>query len=100
MAAGVDAYLNLTVRHARAQWRSIRQRTTATRQVAFLPVETLLCYGLFYRLDPHRFGGANIDRVPDLVKVLAATFRRSPGSLTSKMLNLDGSRANAARPEP
>jgi hypothetical protein len=53
----------------------------------------------FYLLDPHRFGGANIGRVPDAVKVLAATFRRSPGSLTNKMLNLDGSRPNAARPE-
>jgi putative restriction endonuclease len=100
MSEGVDAYLGLTESDARAQWRSIRQRTLARRQVPFLPVETLLCYGLFYRLDPHRYGGANIDRVPDEVKSLAATLNRTAGSLTNKMLNLDGSRPNAARPEP
>lgn len=100
MADAVDAYLNLTESDARAQWRSIKQRTPAPRQVAFLPVETLLCYALFYRMDPHRFGGGNIDRVPEAVKDLATTFRRTPGSITNKMLNLDGSRPNAARPEP
>jgi len=73
MADAVDAYLHLTESDARAQWRSIKQRTPAPRQVAFLPVETLLCYGLFYRMDPHRYGGGNIDRVPDAAKVLATT---------------------------
>jgi hypothetical protein len=38
--------------------------------------------------------------VPDAVNALAATFKRPPGSITNKMLNLDGSRPNAARPEP
>jgi putative restriction endonuclease len=100
MADAVSAYLHLTEAQARAQWRSIRQRTPLARQVPFLPVETLLTYGLFYVLNPHRFGGANIDQVPPEVNALAATFKRSPGSLTNKMLNLDGSRANAARHEP
>jgi len=99
MADAVDAYLHLTEADARAQWRSIRQRLPAVRQVAFLPVETLLSYGLFYLLNPHRFGGGNIDQVPPPVNALAATFRRTPGSLTNKMLNLDGSRANSARHE-
>jgi putative restriction endonuclease len=55
---------------------------------------------LFYLLNPHRFGGGNIDQVPPEVNTLAATFRRTPGSLTNKMLNLDGSRPNSARHEP
>src|SRR5229473_668279 len=70
------------------------------RQVAFNTVETLLCYGLFYILDPHRYGGANIGRVPSIVRALAAFFRRTPGSITNKMLNLDGSRQHSARNEP
>ncbi len=70
------------------------------RQVAFNIVETLLCYGLFYILDPHRYGGANISTVPSPVKTLAAFFRRTPGSITNKMLNLDGSRRHGARDEP
>src|SRR6266550_6475664 len=70
------------------------------RQVAFNVVETLLCYGLFAILDPHRYGGANIDKVPPLVLTLAVFFRRTPGSITNKMLNLDGSRVHSARNEP
>jgi putative restriction endonuclease len=100
MADAVDAYLQLTEAQARAQWQSIHQRVPLARQVAFLPVETLLSYALFYLLNPHRFGGGNIDQVPPEVKALAATFKRSAGSLTNKMLNLDGSRANSARHEP
>ena len=70
------------------------------RQVPFTLVETLLCYGLFAILDPHRYGGANIDKVPPLVHTLAVFFRRTPGSITNKMLNLDGSRVHSARHEP
>ena len=70
------------------------------RQVAFNIVETLLCYGLFYILDPHHYGGGNIDTLPVPAKKLAAFFCRTPGSITSKMLNLDGSRLHSARSEP
>src|SRR5579883_1898954 len=70
------------------------------RQVPFNMVETVLCYGLFYILDPHRYGGANIDKVPSEVNTLAAFFRRTPGSITNKMLNLDGSRKHCALEEP
>jgi len=70
------------------------------RQVPFNAVETLFCYGLFSVLDPHRYGGGNINKVPPIVNTLAAFFRRSPGSITSKMLNLDGSRTHSAREEP
>lgn len=70
------------------------------RQVPFNDVETLLCYGLFYVLDPHKYGGANIKTVPSVVQTLAMFFRRTPGSITNKMLNLDGSRQHSAREEP
>lgn len=70
------------------------------RQVPFNVVETLLCYGLFHVLDPHRYGGANIEKAPSIVKTLAAFFCRTPGSITNKMLNLDGSRKHSAREEP
>src|SRR5712692_3758550 len=70
------------------------------RQVPFTLVETLLCYGLFSILDPHHYGGANIDTLPSAVKTLVAFFRRTPASITSKMLNLDGSRPHSSRDEP
>ncbi len=48
--------------------------TPGHRQVPFHRVETLLCYGLFYVIDPHRFGGANSATVPAVVETLAAFF--------------------------
>lgn len=98
--AELRAYLEIEADEARAQWRRVLARERRPRQEAFLPIETLLCFGLFFRLNPHSFGGGNIDRVPPEVKVLAATLKRTPGSLTNKMLNLDGSRTNCARVEP
>jgi len=100
MADGLASYLDLTEADARAQWRRVRQRVQRPRQEPFLPIEVLLSYALFFILNPHSFGGANIDRLPIEVKRLAATLHRSPGSLTNKMLNLDGSRENSARWEP
>lgn len=70
------------------------------RQVPFNPVEKVLCYGLFYLCDPRKYGGANIHTVPESVKQLAAFFRRTPGSITNKMLNLEGARSHSAREEP
>lgn len=57
------------------------------RQVPFNAVEKVLCYGLFSVCDPHRYGRANIQTVPESVKQLADFFRRTPGSITNKMLN-------------
>lgn len=74
--------------------------TTGRRQVPFSMLETLICYGLFYIIDPHHYGGANIATVPPVVKTLATFFRRTPSSILSKMLNLDGSRKHSAREEP
>ena len=73
------------------------------RQVNFTPVETVLCYGLFRCdepiIDPHRYGGQTIHKAPALVHHLARLFKRPPSSITSKMMNLDGSRANGAKHE-
>jgi putative restriction endonuclease len=71
-----------------------------SRQVPFTLVETLLCYGLFFLINPHSYGGANIDRLPSIVPTLALFFCRTPSSLTNKMLNLDGSRLHGGRDEP
>jgi hypothetical protein len=63
-------------------------------------IETLLCHGLFTLCDPHKYGGRNIHTVPPAVTALAAFFRRTPGSITTKMLNLDSSRPHSVREEP
>ncbi|GCE03836.1 HNH endonuclease [Dictyobacter aurantiacus] len=84
------------------QLLKIKQRQTPTpgkRQEDFNSVELLMCYGLFYILDPHRFGGRNIHLVPDELNVLARFFKRSVSSITSKMLNMDGSRAHGGKDE-
>jgi len=103
MVDGAGYHLELTRQEILDQLIEICARQLpgpGRRQVAFNVVETLLCYGLFYILDPHRYGGANIDKVPSIVRTLAAFFRRTPGSITNKMLNLDGSRLHSARNEP
>jgi putative restriction endonuclease len=46
-------------------------------------------------VDPHKYGGASMHRAPPIVRDLAALFVRPPGSITNKMMNLDGSRPNA-----
>lgn len=92
-------YLDLTVEQARAQWGRILQRRPRPRQEVFQPVEAVLCYALFFVVDPHKYGGASMHRVPGIVHDLAALFVRPPGSITSKMMNLDGSRANAGANE-
>ncbi len=100
MATSIAQYLDLTPAQARSQWSRIKSRVPKRRQEPYLPVEVVLCFGLFFVLNPHRFGGANIGSAPSAVHDLAKTFCRSAGSLTSKMLNLDGSRTNCARVEP
>ena len=92
-------YLELTVEQARKQWGQILQRQPRKRQEPFTPVEAILCYGLFFVVDPHRYGGASMHRAPQIVHDLADLFVRPPGSITNKMMNLDGSRANAGKHE-
>jgi putative restriction endonuclease len=104
MAEGsLQDYLDLSPHQIRRQLMDILARelpVPGKRQVPFNAVETLLCYGLFSLVDPHHYGGANINQVPEIVSTLATFFRRTPGSITSKMLNLDGSRQHSAREEP
>lgn len=92
-------YLDLSPDQARVQWKQILRRAPQSRQEAFSPVEAILCYALFFVVDPHRYGGASMHRAPPIVHTLAALFVRPPGSITSKMMNLDGSRRNAGKHE-
>lgn len=82
--------------------RGWAMRTTpppGRRQVRFDPCEVLMCYLLFWHLNPHSFGGSNIEQAPRVLHRLAALTRRSPNSILQKMFNLDGSRPNGARGE-
>lgn len=99
----LQRFLDLSRDDARAQWQRIAARThpaPGKRQENYRPVEVVMCFALFFELDPHRYGGANIDTAPGALHSLAHTFRRSPNSLTIKMLNLEGFRANSASDEP
>ena len=92
-------YLELTVEQARSQWGQILRRQPRPRQEPYTPVEAILCYGLFFVMDPHRYGGGSMHRAPEILHDLARLFVRPPGSLNNKMMNLDGSRANAGAHE-
>lgn len=92
------AYLDLTPTSARAHWAGIVNRGAGHRE-DFTPVETLLCFGLFFVLKPNSYGGGNLHRAPAELPALAAAFRRSVSSLLLKMGNLEGSRRNGARAE-
>ena len=103
MTHSLSDFLDLTPADACSQWKRIGLRSwplRGKRQEPFLPLEVLLCYGLFFLVNPHSFGGGNIDKVPQQVTELAGAFKRSAGSILSKMLNLDGSRKNCAAFEP
>lgn len=92
-------YLDLTVEQARSQWGQILKRQPRPRQEPYTPAEAILCYGLFFVVDPHRYGGASMHRAPQIVHDLAGLLVRPPGSITNKMMNLDGSRAHAGKHE-
>jgi len=103
MTKTLSVFLDLTPEQARAQWSRILRREwpgPGKRQETFLPVEVILSYALFFVMDPHRFGGANMDRAPEVVHALASVFKRPPNSINYKMLNLDGSQKNCGKLEP
>jgi putative restriction endonuclease len=103
MAHTLRDYLEIDADEALRQWRAVLTRdppVEGRRQEPYRPIEVLLCYALFRVLDPRRFGGSNIHRLPDGVKALARTLCRSPGSLTNKMLNLSFDRAHGSKLEP
>jgi len=97
--ASLADYLELSVDHARDQYRALlsRRPVSAGRQVDFMPAETLLCLAASFVVNPRQFGGANLHRAPDPVPSLALLFSRSPGSVLEKMRNLNGSRPHGAK---
>lgn len=100
MAYAERDYLELTASDARRQWESIRQRRAVpagSRQVRFVPVETLLCLAAMYVVDHSRFGSGSAHRAPEPVQQLARLFKRPPSSILAKMANLDGSRSHGAK---
>lgn len=94
-------YLDLTVDDARSQWLSLEGRSIprlGDRQVDFLPIETLTCFGLGLISPPSTRSGAINLRESDLVvRGFAALFRRTPSSLAAKLSNLNGRRSHGAR---
>lgn len=101
MATAAD-YLAITPSAARTQWCSIVVRPWAVsggRQVAFTPVETLLCLAASLMVNHRRYGGSTAHRAEYPVPNLAQLFRRPNSSVLAKMANLDGSRRNGARHE-
>lgn len=104
LLAGLADYLDITPVEARAQWRQIvarppRPTTPGFRQVAFAPVETLLCLAGMLRVNHRRFGGSTSHLAPSPVPEVASVTRRTSPSILAKMANLDGSRPNGARHE-
>ncbi len=96
--ADLADYLELTVAQAREQFRALAsRRATSGRQVAFLPVETLLCLAASFLVNHRRFGGSTAHQAPEPVPSLAQLFSRPPSSVLAKMANLDGSRSHGAR---
>ncbi len=96
-------YLDIRREEAVRQWRAIQarqERVDGKRQEKFRPVEVLLCFALFRMVDPRRFGGTGVRRLPEPVLRLARTVRRSPGSLLFKMQNLNLDMAHSAKVEP
>lgn len=91
-------YLLISPNAAREQLRSltIRLPRPGGRQVPFTPVETLLCYGVAFRVNHRQFGGSTAHLAPSPVPELASLFRRPPSSILAKMANLDGSRTHGA----
>lgn len=96
-------YLEIDAAEATRQWRAILARQPVAkgdRQESYRPIEVVLCFQLFRVLDPRSFGGANIHKLPEPAMCLAAAFRRTPGSVLSKMLNLSFEREHGGRLEP
>lgn len=91
-------FVQLSPSAADEQWASVLARQARDgRQVPFLPVETLLSFFGSLCVDAHRYGGANAHTAGSPIPEMSKLLQRSPGSILSKMLNLDGSRVNGAR---
>lgn len=99
MQRSIEDYLGLTRGSIRGQLEQIaaRQPVEVGRQVVFTPVETLLCYGVQYRVNHRTYGGSTSHLAPSPVPQLAGFFSRTNASILAKMANLDGSRTNGAK---
>jgi putative restriction endonuclease len=97
--AALADYLDLTAGDPQAQFRMLLERHPVRqgRQVAFSPVETLLCLAASFLVNHRHFGGSTAHQAPEPVPSLARLFSRPPSSVLAKMANLDGSRAHGAR---
>src|SRR6202161_3640411 len=98
--ADLADYLDLTVGQASEQFSALRHRSSVAlgeRQVAFTPVETLLCLAASFLINHRQYGGSTAHRAPEPVPALARLFSRPPSSVLAKMANLDGSRSHGAR---
>jgi len=97
----VGDYLDIGLATAREQWRAVGSRAPVAtgRQVAFVPVETLLCLAASLLVNHRRYGGSTAHRAEQPVPWLASLFRRPNSSVLAKMANLDGSRRNGAKHE-
>lgn len=98
--AELAEYLEPTRASAQAQFTELTTRQAAPegqRQVAFLPVETLLCLAASFVIEHRTFGSSSASRAPEPIQLLARLFKRPPSSILAKMANLDGSRSHGAR---
>jgi putative restriction endonuclease len=99
--ADLADYLDLTVGQASEQFGALLHRRGVAppgeRQVAFTPVETLLCLAASFLINHRHYGGSTAHRAPEPVPALARLFSRRPSSVLAKMANLDGSRSHGAR---
>lgn len=96
----LSEYLNISHKSAIAEWQLIRQRIQppkGKRQVDYTPVETLLCFGLGLIGKPTKSGEINVSPTEPAVLALADLVKRTPDSLTLKLSNLNGGRANTAK---
>ncbi|MFD4421399.1 HNH endonuclease [Agromyces sp. NPDC058484] len=97
----LNDYLDLTTEDARGQWRAVLARgpSIGRNQVDYLPIETLICFGLGLVTPPSRSGTVNLRASSPTVQLFAHLFRRTPKSLAAKLANLDGRRPHSARYE-
>ncbi|BCJ77344.1 hypothetical protein CS0771_68880 [Catellatospora sp. IY07-71] len=93
-------YLEPTPQAAREQWHAVAARppvAAGQRQVAFTPVEIIMCLAAGLLVDHRKFGSSSAPRAPYPVPQLAALFQRPNSSILAKMANLDGSRSHGGQ---
>ena len=93
-------HLDLSPREAETQWRAIVQRRPVAdgeSQVAYVPVETLLCAAAMLAVEETSYGTGLAKKGPRPIPELAALFRRPRRSITSKMANLSGGMAHGGK---